>query len=52
MIVLAGNFANDELVVRHEMLHALIGKDGHPASLFISACHLTWDSWPTAIASP
>ncbi len=52
VIVLAGNFANDELVVRHEMLHSLIGKEGHPPDLFISACHLTWESWSEAIGSP
>lgn len=44
-IVLAGNFADRELVVRHEMLHSLIGRSGHPAELFIERCHLTWDTW-------
>jgi hypothetical protein len=52
IIVLAGNFAHDELVVRHEMLHALIGKEGHPDDLFVSACHLTWDSWSSVVTSP
>ncbi len=44
-IVLAGNFAGHEMVVRHEMLHALIGKAGHPPDLFVTRCRLTWESW-------
>ena len=44
-IVLAGNFVDRELVVRHEMLHSLIGRSGHPTELFIERCHLTWDTW-------
>ena len=44
-IFLAGNFVDRELVVRHEMLHSLIGRSGHPAELFIDRCHLTWETW-------
>lgn len=44
-IVLAGDFAGDELVVRHEMLHALLGRGDHPSHYFIARCGLTWESW-------
>ena len=45
-VVLAENFADNELVVRHEMLHALLGQRGHPTEYFARRCHLTWESWP------
>jgi hypothetical protein len=44
-IILAGNFAERELVVRHEMLHSLIGRSGHPSELFVDRCRLTWNTW-------
>lgn len=44
-IVIAGNYANHEMVVRHEMLHALLQREGHPSDYFVDRCHLTWDSW-------
>jgi hypothetical protein len=44
-IVIAGNYSDTEMVVRHEMLHALLGEEGHPASYFVERCHLTWESW-------
>ena len=44
-IVIAGNYAANEMVVRHEMLHALLQREGHPAEYFVERCHLTWDSW-------
>ena len=44
-IVLAGNLASQELVVRHEMLHALLQRAGHPTEYFVDRCHLTWESW-------
>jgi hypothetical protein len=47
-IVIAGNYANHEMVVRHEMLHALLQRQGHPADYFVERCHLTWDSWNSA----
>jgi hypothetical protein len=47
-IVIAGNYANHEMVVRHEMLHALLQHEGHPTDYFVDRCHLTWDSWSSA----
>jgi hypothetical protein len=44
-IVLAGAYTENELVVRHEMLHALLDREGHPAEYFQTRCALTWDSW-------
>ncbi len=44
-IVIAGAYLDDEMVVRHEMLHALLDQSGHPAEYFVDRCHLTWDSW-------
>jgi hypothetical protein len=44
-IVLAGDYADHELVVRHEMLHALLDREGHPPEYFRERCHLTWDTW-------
>ncbi len=44
-IIIAGNYQNFEMVVRHEMLHALLGKEGHPPEYFVDKCHLTWESW-------
>jgi hypothetical protein len=37
-IVLAGNGKLDGLLVRHEMLHALVNKKGHPRSDFLQKC--------------
>jgi hypothetical protein len=44
-IVLAGNYVQHEMVVRHEMLHALLGRGGHPAEYFEARCGLTWETW-------
>ena len=44
-IVLADDYADNELVVRHEMLHALLDREGHPAEYFEQRCRLTWESW-------
>lgn len=44
-IVIAGNYASHEMVVRHEMLHHLLGREGHPKELFEQRCQLTWESW-------
>lgn len=49
-IIIAGQYAGHEMVVRHEILHALLGRSGHPANYFVSRCHLTWDSWEGSIA--
>jgi hypothetical protein len=44
-IFLAGDWVMDEMVVRHEMLHDLIGRPGHPDPPFGDGCPLTWASW-------
>jgi hypothetical protein len=44
-IYLAGDWVMDEMVVRHEMLHELIGRPGHPAPPFGQGCPLTWETW-------
>jgi len=45
-IYLAEAWAANELVVRHEMLHDLMGHPGHPNPPFGSGCPLTWETWP------
>lgn len=47
-IVIAGSYENHEMVVRHEMLHALLQREGHPTDYFVTRCHLTWETWATA----
>jgi hypothetical protein len=44
-ITIAGAYTDHEMVVRHEMLHELLGREGHPQEYFVTRCHLTWDSW-------
>ncbi|NOT08829.1 MAG: hypothetical protein HOP28_11555 [Gemmatimonadales bacterium] len=44
-LIIAGNYQNHEMVVRHEMLHALLHREGHPSDYFVSKCQLTWESW-------
>jgi len=44
-IVIAGNYIGDEMVVRHEMLHALLDRGDHPPEYFVTRCRLTWASW-------
>ena len=44
-IFLAGDWVMDEMVVRHEMLHDLLGRPGHPDPPFGVGCPLTWESW-------
>ncbi len=44
-IFLAGDWAMDEMVVRHEMLHDMIGRPGHPTPPFGRGCPLTWETW-------
>lgn len=51
-IVLAGNYAEHEMVVRHEILHALLDRSGHPPEYFVERCRLTWDSWTESSATP
>lgn len=45
-IFVAEAFLQNEMVLRHEMLHDLIGHAGHPDPPFGDAgCGLTWTSW-------
>ena len=44
-IYLASEWSMDEMVVRHEMLHDLLGRTGHPDPPFGIGCPLTWASW-------
>ncbi len=44
-IYLASDYEANELVVRHEMLHELLGRPGHPDPPFGPECPLTWSSW-------
>jgi hypothetical protein len=44
-IFLADDWSMDEMVVRHEMLHDLLGKPGHPDPPFGVGCPLTWATW-------
>jgi hypothetical protein len=44
-IVLAGQYQMHEMVVRHEMLHALLREPGHPEVYFTERCRLTWATW-------
>jgi hypothetical protein len=44
-IVISGAYQSSEMVVRHEMLHALLDRGDHPSQYFIDRCHLTWSSW-------
>ena len=44
-IFLAGDWVMDEMVVRHEMLHDILERTGHPDPPFGEGCPLTWASW-------
>jgi len=44
-IVVAGNYQHHEMVVRHEMLHAILDKPGHDPVYFEQRCQLTWATW-------
>ena len=46
-IFIASAYQYSELVVRHEMLHDLLGRPGHPNPPFGEGCPLTWESWRT-----
>ncbi|MCL4865952.1 MAG: hypothetical protein KJZ47_08670 [Gemmatimonadales bacterium] len=49
-IVVAGNYQNHEMVVSHEILHHLMGRQGHPDQMFVERCQLTWESWNSRTA--
>jgi hypothetical protein len=44
-IFISQAWTDNEMVVRHEMLHDLIGHPGHPDPPFGSPCPLTWATW-------
>ncbi len=44
-IAVAEGYVAHELVVRHEMLHALLDREGHPPLYFQQRCALTWETW-------
>jgi hypothetical protein len=45
-IYLAGDWTGHEMVVRHEILHELMRRSGHPDPPFGNGCPLTWETWP------
>ena len=47
-IFLASNWKDHEMVVRHEMLHELMRRSGHPNPPFGNGCPLTWETWPAS----
>ena len=49
-IYIASNWKDHEMVVRHEMLHELMRRSGHPNPPFGQGCPLTWDTWLTSPA--
>ena len=49
-IIIAGNYIGHEMVVRHEMLHHLLDREGHPPEYFVTRCRLTWESWSNGLA--
>ncbi len=44
-VIIAGNYQDHEMVVRHELLHTLLRQSGHPDEYFVNRCRLTWESW-------
>ena len=50
-VIIAGNYQNHEMVVRHELLHTLLRQSGHPDEYFVSRCRLTWESWNSGSAT-
>ncbi len=46
-IFLASDWTSHEMVVRHEILHELMRRSGHPNPPFGHGCPLTWDTWLT-----
>jgi hypothetical protein len=51
-IYIAEDWLHSEMVVRHEMLHDLIGRPGHPDPPFGHGCPLTWETWTAAASAP
>jgi hypothetical protein len=50
-IIIAGRYQGHEMVVRHEMLHHLLDREGHPTEFFVERCQLTWESWTVSSAA-
>jgi len=50
-IIIAGRYLDHEMVVRHEILHHLLDREGHPPEFFAVRCHLTWETWSTTVAA-
>jgi hypothetical protein len=44
-IFIASDWTGHEMVVRHEMLHELMRRSGHPDPPFGNGCPLTWETW-------
>ena len=44
-VFLAEEWVMNEMVVRHEMLHDLLERSGHPDPPFGDPCPLTWATW-------
>jgi len=44
-IFIASEWKGHEMVVRHEMLHELMRRSGHPNPPFGNGCPLTWETW-------
>lgn len=44
-IYVAREWSTNEMVVRHEMLHDLLDRAGHPDPPFGTPCPLTWATW-------
>ena len=51
-IYLAEDWTTNEMVVRHEMLHDLLDRSGHPDPPFGDPCPLTWATWQGDRESP
>lgn len=51
VIYIAEDWVAHEMVVRHEMLHDLLGRSGHPEPPFGSPCPLTWETWQSPAPS-
>lgn len=50
-IYIASDWTDNEMVVRHEMLHDLLNRGSHPDPPFGNPCPLTWASWSGAVAA-
>jgi hypothetical protein len=51
-IYVAAAYREHEMVIRHEMLHDLLGRPGHPNPPFGVGCPLTWETWRGPEPSP